>query len=455
MSLKKIVVLILLVISVLNFAVTIFSEPNSLVYFDGKYIGIVQKDGKFSFDFENPGTLVVTKPGYIPFEIYLTEDSTLTANLTFPSYLEINVELSDCEIYVDNRKVGSGSGIYTVPPGKREIKISKEGYTTKFITVELEPFQKGTIETSLKRTTTLKLLSPIKFSVFFNNTLIDLPTTLEVFPGEYVLKLTDDFVKSEQKIKVPNVDYFEYTVDTRKYVNVYFGTNVLESYVEVEGKIYKLRETLRIAPGTYSFRFFANGYNEIQRELKIENDSSYFFTFQPSRVFSTKTENIQAEFDGYHREEIVERNWFTKLIDKNSGNVWYGFTDGKLRNFPTTEYLILSNGYAEVNGVRYTAPMILNIPKGTEIIINTENYKGATKIEDSKIFDSVNYCVVNVYSMQIYDIYIDGKYFGKTPYFFLTLPEGRHILQARKDGIVLKEVTLNVKMGVLNEVKLD
>ncbi len=452
---RNIVFLLVSIISVVYFALTIYSETGTLVYFDGKYIGTVQKDGKFVFNFDNPGTLVVTKPGYLPFEIYVTEDSTLTAKLSLPAYLEIKTEPADCEIYVNDKKVGTGNGKYTLEPGKVQIKISKEGYTTKIIDLNLDPLQKQKIDVSLKNTTTLKLISQNNLTCFLNGNLIDIPTILEIIPGEHMLTLSPEYINYEQKIVVPNVDYYEYIVDTRKYVKVHFNANVPEAYVDANGLIYKIPASVNLEPGSYTLRFFASGYKDIEMQVMIDKETGLFLNFEPEKNILPKIENVLIELDGYPREKVVEKFWFTKLTDMISGKVWYGFTNGKLKGFPTTEYLIISNGYVELSGFRYNAPIILNVPKGTQVFINSQTYKGIFKVENSEIIDSKDYCVVNLYSDQVYEVFLDGKHIGRAPYYFLVIPQGKHLIQTVKDGIIVNQIELDVMMGVLNEVRLD
>ncbi|MGQ9856771.1 MAG: PEGA domain-containing protein [Fervidobacterium sp.] len=456
------------------YSLTVEAPKGSIVFYNGKLIGTV-KEKSISFEATFPGELKVTKPGYVPFEKIITEDGTITVNLQLPAFLNISFDPPNSIIYIDNEQIsreGDSTNIsLQISPGIHEIKVVAPDFMQKTVKVELSPYEKKFVEISLKRTVTMKLNSdkPVKGAIL-NNTILDLPTQVEILPGKYKLYLPNSFVKSIQEIEVPALDEYSINIDTTEYRKLSLNGKPEKAYVKIGNEIFKLPLESILPEGTYSVEIFADGFFPYRTVVDLKNDYTLFYSLQPKQELnatelllnSSLYESYEVLFDGYERKFLEKKPWLTSIRDKKSENmelVWVGFSDGSLKGLPSTVPIIITSKInLYYDNVVFQGPAIVQVEKESAVrFTDTKGIlEGKEFIANSlTVIDETNRCLVNIYAEQISDVYWDNVFIGRTPIYLFVTTAGEHKVSFVKNGVTIETKTINVQPGVLNEIKLQ
>jgi len=91
----------------------------------------------------------------VPFEKILTEEATVTVELSLPSFLNVKVTPQNARVSVDGQLVevdtSSGTARLQINSGIHEIKAEAPGYVTKTVRVEINPYEEKDLEITLKK----------------------------------------------------------------------------------------------------------------------------------------------------------------------------------------------------------------------------------------------------------------------------------------------------------------
>ena len=438
-------------------ALTVIGENGSIVYYNDKLIGTI-KNASITFDATFPGYLKVIKPGYISFEKYLTEDGTITATLTLPSYLQLNVNPKDAVISIDGFLQKTLDNKIVISPGKHVIDVSAPGYTTKTIEINILPYEEKFIDISLKKTTTLRIESDKKIeNAFFDNLPISLPLTLEVIPGIHKLILPNNFVRNNVEIEIPSQDEYTIKIDTHEKFLLSVSGKPNDAYVQIKDQVYKAPFNISFPEGVYNIKIFSQGYEEYKTTIDLDRNKTLYFALKPLEEVTVKfrKKGYTVEFDGFARESVPKSPIFTTIKDEKGNIVWLGFSDGTFEDIPKTIPILIGRNHSIfVANTIYNGPAIVHVQSGQRVLSFFNNEKiGEYEIKNFTIFDNKTNCLVNIYSKERIDVYWDGKYIGKTPIYLFNAEEGIHNVVFKNGGITLSEVNYEVRSSRLNEIK--
>jgi len=462
-SLLKFAFLLIALFSDLAFSLTVYAPKGSMVYYNDKFVGVVQKDS-ISFNAESPGTLKVVKPGFVPFEKTLTEDATVTVELSLPSFLNLKVTPKNARVFVNGQLVEvdtfNGTARLQINSGVHEIIAEAPGYATKTLRVEINPYEEKDLEITLKRTVTLKLVSEKNIdNAILGGTLINLPSTIEVEPGKYKLYLPNIFLKSIQEIEVPFLDEYVYKVDSTQMFKLTIDGSPAGAYAWISGQIWKLPTTIVLPENSYDIRIFSQNYEYYETKVELRKDTKIFYNLKPKLEVSQRTvnNNYVIEYDGYVRDRVVVKPWFTTIKD-NAGNiVWYGFSDGSLKNLPKTVPILISKDMICMVGTTiFKGPTILQVASGTSILVfdnRRANNEERIQVKGPTVIDTEDRVLVNVYSKDVCEVYWDDEFIGNTPIYFFVTSAGKHKLTFVRNGLKVNEQIVDVKQGQLNEFR--
>ncbi len=462
-SLLKFAFLLIALFSDLAFSLTVYAPKGSMVYYNDKFVGVVQKDS-ISFNAEFPGTLKVVKPGFVPFEKTLTDDATVTVELSLPSFLNLKVTPKNARVFVNGQLVEvdtfNGTARLQINSGVHEIKAEAPGYATKTLRVEINPYEEKDLEITLKRTVTLKLVSEKNIdNAILGGMLINLPSTIEVEPGKYKLYLPNIFLKSIQEIEVPFLDEYVYKVDSTQMFKLIIDGSPAGAYAWISGQIWKLPTTIVLPENSYDIRIFSQNYEDYETKVELRKDTKIFYNLKPKLEVSQRTvnNNYVIEYDGYVRDRVVVKPWFTTIKD-NAGNiVWYGFSDGSLKNLPKTVPILISKDMICMVGTTiFKGPTILQVASGTNILVfDNRRAKSEERIqvEGPTVIDTEDRVLVNVYSKDVCEVYWDDEFIGNTPIYFFVTSAGKHKLTFVRNGLKVNEQIVDAKQGQLNEFR--
>jgi hypothetical protein len=462
-SLLKFAFLLIALFSDLAFSLTVYAPKGSMVYYNDKFVGVVQKDS-ISFNAEFPGTLKVVKPGFVPFEKTLTDDATVTVELSLPSFLNLKVTPKNARVFVNGQLVEvdtfNGTARLQINSGVHEIKAEAPGYATKTLRVEINPYEEKDLEITLKRTVTLKLVSEKNIdNAILGGMLINLPSTIEVEPGKYKLYLPNIFLKSIQEIEVPFLDEYVYKVDSTQMFKLIIDGSPAGAYAWISGQIWKLPTTIVLPENSYDIRIFSQNYEDYETKVELRKDTKIFYNLKPKWEVSQRTvsNNYVIEYDGYVRDRVVVKPWFTTIKD-NAGNiVWYGFSDGSLKNLPKTVPILISKDMICMVGTTiFKGPTILQVASGTNILVfDNRRAKSEERIqvEGPTVIDTEDRVLVNVYSKDVCEVYWDDEFIGNTPIYFFVTSAGKHKLTFVRNGLKVNEQIVDAKQGQLNEFR--
>jgi len=462
-SLLKFAFLLIALFSDFAFSLTIYAPKGSMVYYNDKFVGVVQKDS-ITFNAEFPGTLKVVKPGFVPFEKTLTDDATVTVELSLPSFLNLKVTPKNARVFVNGQLVEvdtfNGTARLQINSGVHEIKAEAPGYATKTLRVEINPYEEKDLEITLKRTVTLKLVSEKNIdNAILGGMLINLPSTIEVEPGKYKLYLPNIFLKSIQEIEVPFLDEYVYKVDSTQMFKLTIDGSPAGAYAWISGQIWKLPTTIVLPENSYDIRIFSQNYEDYETKVELRKDTKIFYNLKPKWEVSQRTvsNNYVIEYDGYVRDRVVVKPWFTTIKD-NAGNiVWYGFSDGSLKNLPKTVPILISKDMICLVGTTiFKGPTILQVASGTNILVfDNRRAKSEERIqvEGPTVIDTEDRVLVNVYSKDACEVYWDDEFIGNTPIYFFVTSAGKHKLTFVRNGLKVNEQIVDAKQGQLNEFR--
>lgn len=455
---KTIASVMLICLFNLLLGLTVVGENGSIVYYNGKLVGVI-KNGSITFEATFPGILKVTKPGYVDFEKEVTEDGVVVAELMFPAYLSISAMPVESKIYLDGVLVGVGHVKVSTRPGTHRIIVGMEGYTEWIGEVTLAPFEERELKVNLKRTTTLKLISetPIE-GALLNGERISIPGTYEVTPGAHKLELPANYVVNKITFEVPSTSEYAYRVDSRRLFKLSVMGKPERATVQVGGFTYTAPVEIFLPEGNYDVLVSAQGYSPRTYSVKLMRDEYLIYTLEPLNEISgsRSLSNFVVEYDGFTREKVVRKLWFTTIKDTVGGIVWFGFSDGVLRNLPSTVPIAFSRDFQlRVGGYTFKGPGIIQVVPGTQIeCVSMDGYQMLT-VKNLTILDSSDKVLVNVLSQTSLDVYVDGKFVGRTPIYLLELPEGIHQFEFKSGTVLIEERLVTVSRGKLNEVKSE
>ncbi|MFN6991173.1 MAG: PEGA domain-containing protein [Fervidobacterium sp.] len=465
-------------------ALTVFSNNGAIVYFNDKLIGTI-KNESISFEATFPGVLKIVKPGYMPFEIMVTQDGTVVALLSLPAYLSICTSPADAQVFVNNQKISTerdekGFIKITLGAGMYNLKVNAPGYVEKQINLTLREGEEKELCISLKKTVSLSIKlqntstnqnnSQI-FTVSFDGTDIMIPTEMEVTPGLHKLILPDGFYKKIQQFSIPAVENFEITVDARRVYNLNISGEPDEAYAKINGEIYKLPININLPEGKYDVKIFSHGYKDSDREIILFNDTVINYSLEPLELYeiALKDKNYTIEFNGFSVTKLPRTVGIVSLKDNLGKIVWLGFSDGKLEGIPSTIPVIVSSTYQlTFENLSIRGPAIFQIPKGKSITLYSRN-EGTRIVDVSKmisstdhkdgngiiVFDDEKSCLMNIFSKTPLDVFLDGKYIGKTPIYLHESTIGNHTLVFKRDGTIVHVFEVIIKTGTINEIVID
>ncbi|ANQ54385.1 hypothetical protein BG95_08185 [Thermosipho sp. 1063] len=452
---KTFVILILLFTSMFFSELVIITEPSAMVYWNDKLIDVVPLNGILKIsNLTYPGKLKIVKPGYSIYETLVSTESTLNVSLSLPSYVEITTDPENVKIYINGKFYGLSPSVFEVPAGFLEIHLEKEGFISKTLNLHVGASKIEKINVKLKRFVKLRINASEKLNVIFNGKYLTIPTELEVLPGKYVLELLDpEFVKLKQEIDVPNAEEYEFNVDETKFSKLYvygFPENaeiIFNSISKVSPANFKAM------PGDYEITIRSEGYKELKKKINLKSGNNTYVYNLKRNVISKINENLLVFLDGIKASNlfVAKRLYFTKIVGKN--REWYGFTDGSIEKMPESYSIILGReGAVEYKGIRYNSPAIINARFGEILTFISDDDSTNFTVVNNLIIDDEEHCVVNVYSKDKLDVYVDDKFIGRTPIYFLVLPKGMHKFRFQKEGIIVSENKVIIQNGILNEV---
>jgi len=448
-----------------GYALTVIGDDGAIVYFNDKLVGTI-KGHQLSFDAQIPGTLKLVKPGYIPFEKMITEDATVVVNLVLPAYLNIVVSPTDSTIYIDGDMIARGSTKVSLKPGEHVIKVSAPGFTEKDVNVYLNPYEEKKIDITLKNTVTLTLDTSKRIeNAFLNFDKIVLPTTLEVQPGRYRLILPTNFVNYIQEIEIPAVDNYKFSVDSRQYKVLTVLGKPENATVKVGSDFYNAPGEIRLVNGKYDVQVISPGYKNFSTTILLESDQVLYYTLEPIEQIDVLLDgtNTTVEFDGFSQELLVKRLMFTtiKQMTKDSeiseeSVVWFGFSDGTLKDIPKSIPVALSQGIqVAINGIVHSGPTVIQVPSKQVIRVLRGANSEELIAEKPLVLDSAESCLVNIFSRSVLDVFVNGTYIGRTPIYLANLPKGTYTFVFKKGESELYKEDVYIENGKINEIRVD
>lgn len=458
-NMRKVIILFFIVLLLeIHFGLTVISENGSIVYYNDLLIGVI-KDNSLSFSATFPGLIKVVKPGYLPFEKEITEDGTVVAQLTFPSYLKINVLPENAEIYINDVRY-TGGKTYILKPGQYVVKAFSPGLTSKTIELSIKEKEEKVLNIILKDTVTLTInADEIISDVIFDGKIIKVPNILEVKPGKYRFILPTNFAESIQEYDVPPVDSFSVKINTKKKYNLQILGEPGNAYLKLNSNIYKIPFNGDLVEGTYTLVIYAEGYREERINLNLKSDTIINYVLEPENLyrFESLSKDYRVEFDGFVMDKIIRRVYFATIKDKNDNIVWLGFTDGSIKSIPSTIPVLVGPDYqVTVGSQTYFGPAVLHVQRGQKVSVYNRLSGTETIVVDKlTIFDTFEKCLLNVYSKTNTDVFIDGRYIGKTPIYLFAINSGRHEVVLKRNGQDIFKGEFDVVKGKLNEICID
>ncbi len=436
------------------FAVNVITVPaNVEIRYQQTVLAISDRSGFASFDITLPATVIFSKPGYLPKEVFINDASiTYHVNLTPESSLKIHSEPEDAEVFINNKLCGKTPLEVVLPPGEHNLLIRKDGYCEIKDSVNIMPFEKKQINYQLATTPTVLINSKPVSTVWINEKEIGkTPVQVKLPAGNYSLTLkADDFFNLNEQILVSNLQsqVFDFSLIPCATIKVH----VIPDHAVVEFQDQKklqpavfsqipLKETvLKVSAQGYETKQITitpkQGMNEVrvylEPDIKVLNieTADQAMVYVDGKAVSRGSVKIKVSGDLHLVEaKLGERSWagLMDLSQTDSLKINFDYVTVIMPKFKDTRYV--------VEGVTFYPPAITYLPAG----FHTIQIESKTTIKRTLEFKAGSLNLIKpdeqlgylcVFSDAVTRCYINGEFVGLTPVLFYSVKPGIYSVQA-------------------------
>lgn len=461
---QKLIVLILLTSTC--FAVNVItSPPNVEVRYQQTVLAVTDRSGFASFDLTLPATVVFSKPGYLPKEVFIKDPNvTYHVKLVAASTLRIDSQPSGADVFIDNVLYGKTPIELELPPGEKNIFIGKDGYCEISDTVKLLPFEKKQVNYQLAEVPKVLITSKPSSTLWIDGKEIGkTPIELDLVPGDYLLTLkASDFFTLTERISVTKLQ--KQTFDFSLLPSATVKVQVIPDHAIVEFANQRklqpatffdvpLQEiTLSVSAQGYQTQQIAaypkQGLNELTvylepdiKTLSIET-ADQAMVYLDGRAVSRGSLKMKVSGDLHWIEaRLGDKSW-AGLIDLSKTDslaIDFGQATLIMPRVKDTKYV--------VEGVTFYPPAITYLPAG----FHTVEIHSASTIKRTLEFKagSINlikpeeeYGYLCVFSDAVTKCYVNQEFVGLTPVLFYSVKPG--VYSVRVGG---KELSAKVEPG--------
>ncbi len=339
--------------------------------------------------------VTIYKSGYKPLKIILIDQgvkllsgSVYKIEVTGDKILDlipvnILVEPPGANITIDGEDKGSKT-FYQLSPGKHSIVISKSGYQTKTVEIEVSTSQ-TLFNITLEKVSLIPVTitsTPKDATIFLNNS--DKGQTDNQFfemPGNYDLKLTKSgYLNIEEKITITNegTNTLNYKL-IKNSGTITFTTTPSDVEIRINTRLFNTKN-IELVPGEYQIEVTKDGYlpysetivlnlgDKLQRTIDLMKNSGII-------TFTTTPSNAEIR--------INTQLYNSKKIELVPGT--YEIEVSKDGYLPLKETIALNLGdslYRNMNLAKNSSQIVFNItPSDAEFLINKKSYKGLNNFE--------------------------------------------------------------------------
>ncbi|HEY8540822.1 MAG TPA: PEGA domain-containing protein [Pseudothermotoga sp.] len=445
--------IVLLLFASTCFAVNVVTNPpNVEIRYQQTVLAVTDRSGFASFDITLPATVVFSKPGYLPKQIFITDASTTYhVNLIPAASLMIDSQPKDAEVFINGNLCGRTPIEITLPPGEQNLILRKDGYCEIQDKINISPFERKQMNYQLTTIPTVLINSNPVSTVWIDGKEVGkTPIQIDLPSGDYSLTLkADDFFSLNKQIRVSNLQkqIFDFSLIPCATVKVHVVPDHAVVEFEDQKKLQPavfpeipLQEiTMKISAQGYETKQITitpkQGMNELRvylepdiKILNIEtNDDAMVYV--DGKAISRGSSKIKVSGDLHWIEaKLGERSWagLIDLTQTDSVKINFDYATLIMPKFKDVKYI--------VEGVTFYPLAITYLPAGFHTIeIQSDTATKRTIEFKAGSFNILKpdggYGYLCVFSDAVTRCYINQEFIGLTPVLFYSVKPGTYLVQ--------------------------
>ncbi len=444
---QKFVVLILLVTSI-SFGVYIQTNvPYVEIRQNNVLLAITDRSGFAKIDLQIPGKVVLSKPGYFPKELDITNlEATYYVQLTPAAIIFVQSDPDGAEVFLDNTKIGTTPIQLDVSPGVHTVRIEKEGFCVYEEKVAVEVFDKVQINVNLSKTPKVRIVSTPTADVYINGRAFGkTPVEVELNQGKHSIELRrENYFDLSQTIEVNNFQnqFFEFTLQPCAYVKI---TATPSHAFVLLGDERRLQSSVFGPLDLTDKTFFidALGYKREAIVVKPKQGlNEHHVVLEPS-VYEIDLQidgNATATLDGMMLGEGPRRlrlNGEIHFVEVQQGSKrWAGIVNLSQQttivpDFNYATVIMLGDKLRRyvIQNVEYRPPAIVYLPAGV-YKIKVDESERTLELQAGTVtyLKQEGYGYLNVFNSLVVEATLNSQFIGLTPVLFYPLKPGRYNL---------------------------
>lgn len=465
---------LVLEVTFFSYTMNIEALKGSSVYFNTKFVGIVEEiPFKINVPDVTSGNVQIKKNGYSDFSVeiqFVGSEATIKA-IQVPLtkiFLDFGVGLNNVLLeyeFLEKKYIITVDSLDEVelPYTVSKILLKKEGYYPKEIEFDLRPFMKEELKVDLISIDEVLICSePLNVQVFLDNVFIgETPIKVKKEDLPKVILKKDGYIDKKFDI-MPSKESPTVIAELKKGASLFIDSDPQGVAVFLNSEFLGLTPLEKIIEsGDYKLYFSKTGYQAKEMNVSISKEglNRYFVKLDKrmDNLMFINSNNYEFNIDGVNLGENI-----TKIVLDDNKHLLRSSSKGKI-----LEFIIYPNFWENSNVIDLNRISTVNVYSENKETVNLFDKSQKTpaffpfNILGKSQFVNVR-TLSRTYSLLIeasesYDLFIDqgfGVLFITTnvekPLIYL---DGKYLTKEEALGITLKPGIYNIEVRYMNEVK--
>ncbi len=456
----------------------ITNPPQSLVYVDDVLVGQTNEMGKLTCQVKMGSKVKIENVGYFPYTFTFNDSrqATVQVNLKPISYIFISSTPCDAYALVDGSEYALPATI-TVPAGKHDVVVKRDGYLPKNIAIVSPPF--GVVKRYFQLEKSGKVIvttSPSRAMVLLDDeftAITPFSTYLESGTHSIFLSLNGYSPISTTVVIPEESTPLNFHFNLKKLLKVTVVSSPSNAVVTMASTTFVTPATLTLNAGRYVYSAHQEYSYPSTGELFIRKSGKYIVKLKPKIGLVVFTSNpmgaavtLNGKFIGQTQKSLrlVYGKYHVKMVG-NDGKIWFG--NFVLNQDIKTIYadmvntgMVLVNAYPSTNTIAHigqiwtSVPATLNAAVGVyKVEFFNPKYPTLSRYIEvragriSKI--DVSLQPMSTFFVMTYPlnalISLDGEVVGRSPIFGVEVKAGEHLLSVKWDDVKMEKKVMMAK----------
>ncbi|AEH51758.1 PEGA domain-containing protein [Pseudothermotoga thermarum] len=447
--------LILLLAACLGFAVYIQTNvPYVEIRQNNVLLAITDRSGLAKVDLQAPSKVVLSKPGYFPKELEITDlEGTYYVQMVPAAVIFVQSDQEDAKVFLNDELVGKTPIQIDVLPGVYTLRVEKEGFCVYQEKVAVEAFEKVQINVKFSKIPKVRIFSNPTAEAYVNGRRVGTtPVEIELEPGKHSLVLRrENYFDLVQTIEVSNIQNQTFAFNLQPCAYVKITTTPSHAFVVFEDQR-KLQGSV-FGPLDLNDKVFyveALGYQRQAVEIEPKQGlNEIHVVLQPS-VYDVEfvvSQNAIVTVDGMIVGEGPRKLRLSGEIHfveiQQAGRRWAGIVNLSQQtviepDFEVATLILLgdkSRRYV-VQNVEYRPPAVVYLKPG-RYVVKVNDIERIVDLQAGTVtyLKQEGYGYLNVFHTLVVEVMLDLQLVGLTPVLFYPVKPGRYSLKVADKSV--------------------